>query len=89
MKQNLKINGQTISATQFAFDDCHKIYLIESEQDLKEAQSEDWTIHPIEKIEEIYDNACPLKFINTWSLKSIVEQGEYAIFENSEIEESV
>lgn len=82
MKHNFKINGQTITATQFAFDDCHKIYLLESESDLRGAQNEDWTILPIEDIEQVYNDACPLKFINTWSLDSIVEQGEDAIFEN-------
>ena len=56
------------SALCVAFDDCHKIYLLESENDLKEAQDKKWTILPIDEIEQVYNDACPLKFINTWNL---------------------
>jgi len=76
----MKINGHTITATSFAFDGCHKIYLIESEKDLENARQTNYLIFPIKELEEIYHDSCPLKFINTWNLESIVEQGKEAIF---------
>lgn len=62
------INNIKTEAKEFAFDCCHKIYLIETEQDKKEVLATSYKILPIELLKETYKNSCPLKFISNWSL---------------------
>lgn len=72
----MKINNIETTAKQFAFDGCHKIYLIESIDDLKEAIVAEYSIYPIEGLELAYMDSCSLRFINNWKLdKTFVLQG--------------
>jgi hypothetical protein len=78
----MRINGKKIKQKMFAYDGCHKIYLLNSEDDKKEALDLDYYILPINMIKDIYLNSCELRFINTWNpLESIVGQYEIAKFE--------
>ena len=78
----MKINGKEIKAKQFAYDGCHKIYLIEDTDDLKEAKDIGYDIYNIESLKETYDDSCSLRFINNWKLtEQIVPQFETAKFE--------
>ena len=73
----MKIGRYNIKAKEFFFDGCHKIYLIETPQDKKVFFSRDWEesdIYPIDQLIEIYMSSCPLKFIDTCKLKTIVPQ---------------
>lgn len=73
----MKIGRHNIKAKEFFYDGCHKIYLIETPQDKKVFFSRDWEesdIYPIDQLIEIYRTACPLKFIDTCKLKTIVPQ---------------
>ena len=73
----MKIGKYKTKAKEFFFDGCHKIYLIETPQDKKVFLSRDWEesdIYPIDQLIEIYRNSCPLKFIDTCKLKTIVPQ---------------
>ena len=67
------------NATQFAFDGCHKIYLLhdgETRTDVERIWPGTNNIYPIEKLEETYRNSCPLTFISTWQLQPVIEQFE-------------
>lgn len=78
----MKINGKEIKAKQFAYDGCHKIYLIEDTDDLKEAKDIGYDIYDIKLLKETYDDSCSLRFINNWKLtEQIVPQFETAKFE--------
>lgn len=78
----MKINNLEVVGNKFAYDDCHKIYIIEDDKDFKEAQELDYTIYKIDKIMGIYQNSCPLRFISNWKLdKNYVYQYEKAVFE--------
>ena len=78
----MKINNLKVTEKYFAYDDCHKIYIIEDKEDLKEAKEIGYTILPIEEIEKTYKNSCELRFINNWKLtKTFVKQFEKANFE--------
>lgn len=78
----MKINGKEIKAKQFAYDGCHKIYLIEDTDDLKEAKDIGYDIYDIELLKETYDDSCSLRFIDNWKLtEQIVPQFETAKFE--------
>ena len=73
----MRIGKYKTKAKEFFFDGCHKIYLIETPRDKKEFLSRDWEesdIYPIDQLIEIYRNSCPLKFIDTCELKTIVPQ---------------
>jgi hypothetical protein len=73
----MKINNQLTKAKHFAFDGCHKIYLIESKADKEEAIATGYSIYPISQLQQSYENSCPLKFINNWQLdKQFVSQCE-------------
>ena len=77
----MTINGIKTDAKEFAYDGCHKIYLIENDNDKKECLETSYEILPISKLKQTYKNSCSLKFINNWSLTtSFVSQ-----FENAKI----
>jgi hypothetical protein len=73
----MKINNQLTKAKHFAFDGCHKIYLIESTADKEEAIATGYSIYPISQLQESYENSCGLRFISDWQLtKKYVSQFE-------------
>lgn len=76
-----KINDKTTRAKKFAFDGCHKIYLLESCKDEAEALKIGYSILPISELQDAYDGSCSLRFISDWSLTtSFVSQFEDAVF---------
>jgi hypothetical protein len=76
------INGQEVNGKSFAYDRCHKIYIIEDDNDLEEAKDIGYDIYPLEDLASAYENSCELKFISNWKLnKQYVEQFADCIFE--------
>lgn len=72
----MKINGKNIDGKKFAYDGCHKIYVIEDKKDEKEAIDLCYSILGIKKLPETYYKSCPLRFISNWKLtKTYIEQG--------------
>lgn len=71
---------KNLNYTHFAFDGCHKFYLFNKKQSLKEILGNCWEekdIFPISKLPEMFINACPLRFMDdALTLKGIVEQGQ-------------
>ena len=79
----MKINGKEIKAEMFAYDGCHKIYLLKNEDEESEAFHCGYDILSIENLRSIWEKSCYLRFISTWDLtECVVEQGE----ENVEFE---
>ena len=77
----MKINNRTTKAQFFAYDGCHKIYLIASNRDKKEALDGGYSILPIVDLKATYDDSCELRFISDWKLtKSYANQFENAVF---------
>jgi hypothetical protein len=77
----LKINDVEITAKNFAWDGCHKIYLINSDKERSEAESSGYTLFPINELPEVFDVSCGLRFINNWDLTGhVVRQFEDADF---------
>jgi hypothetical protein len=78
----MKINGETTTAKEFAYDGCHKIYLLESADEREEARDCAYDILPISSLREAFNNSCGLQFISNWKLsKRYVEQFGEACFE--------
>lgn len=81
------INGIKVETevNKFAYDGCHKIYILEDYSDLDEAKFDGYEIYDIKDLERVYDRSCPLKFINNWKLdKCYAEQCEEAIFDEDD-----
>lgn len=79
----MKINGLKVVGDYFAYDGCHKIYVLESEKEKKEAQEVGHVIIPITAIKKVYRASCFLKFIKNWSFTTTyAEQGRKAEFKN-------
>lgn len=78
MSKLLKVGNFKIgNIKEFFYDDCHKIYLVEDENDKKEMFEKGWNeeeIHNIDALEFIFNISCPLRFINTCKLESVVPQ---------------
>lgn len=87
-----KINGIEIVATAFAYDGCHKIYLLNDGDSIVEAEDAGFDVYDIGNIISAFVYACPLRFINEWGgeFKTIVPQGADEItFEGFEISEDL
>ena len=64
----MKINQNEITADHFAYEGCHKIYLIENQNDFEDARSSGYGIYPIRQLEQTYEDSCDLRFISNWGL---------------------
>jgi hypothetical protein len=71
----LRINGEPVNATEFAYDGCHKIYLIRTPEERATmvsygygADADDSAILPISELPDIWDETCGLRFISSADL---------------------
>lgn len=75
----LKVNGVDVSHCKgFAYDGCHKIYLIETDDDIQEATRLGYvSLHTMDELGKTFIESCPLRFIDWWDLRKpfIVPQG--------------
>lgn len=70
VKQTKTLNN----IAHFAYDDCHKIYLLTEDKHYEEAQVLGYKIRSIAELERTYKHSCPLRFIHTWTLDTVVPQ---------------
>ena len=72
-----KINGIEIVATAFAYDGCHKIYLLNDGDSIVQAEDAGYDVYDIGNIISAFVYSCPLRFINEWGgeFNTIVPQG--------------
>lgn len=78
----MKVNGMEIIGSKFAYDGCHKIYIIEDEVDERKALELGYDIFIMDELEDAWNNSCELRFISNWKLnKDYVKQFENATFE--------
>lgn len=65
----------------FAYDGCHKIYLIEGDipkSDLFDNGYAKGDVRPISKLQDTYNDSCPFRFVAFWDLSKdkLIKQGE-------------
>ena len=79
----MTINGHKIKAKLFAWDTCHKIYLINTRIDKKTYLEYEYNLFPISELEEAYKSSCSLRFISNGDLQgeNIVDQFAKAVFQ--------
>lgn len=74
----IEINGFKFEtkAKEFAYDNCHKFYIIQTKRDRSHALDLGYDLYPMEKLASMFRDSCPLRFIQTWKLKTVVPQFE-------------
>lgn len=83
----MKVNGIEIKGDLIAHDCCHKIYIIEDEEDKKQAEKAGYLICPIKNLQKIYEHLCELRFISNWKLTTFyAHQHEVALFDDERSE---
>lgn len=68
----LYINGKRVEATEFAYDGCHKVYLIDTpavRETLVGYGYEEGDFHPVSALPELWETTCPLRFISWGDLR--------------------
>lgn len=84
----IKINETEINAESFAFDGCHKFYILNDPDSVEEAREYEYDIYPISSLPEAFVCSCPLRFINEWGgdFNTIVGQcANKVVFEGIDI----
>jgi len=77
----MKVNNIEIIGNLVAYDGCHKIYILKNDDDIVGALQHGYKLYELEKLEELYNNSCSLRFIQSWDLKeNYVRQFENATF---------
>jgi len=88
-RSTIKINDTPTDAQEFAYDGCHKIYLLESEDDRNESIALGYKILPVSALKDTFENSCELRFVSNWMLTiHPVSQFEDAHFEMLQLSES-
>ena len=77
----LKINGkEVITNGAYAFDNCHKFYILEDDQQKMQALDFGYEIYPIQHLVTDLKNSCSLRFINSFDLtQTYLPQGEESV----------
>lgn len=78
----MKCNRKIIKGNCFVWDGCHKIYVLQTPEEVQEALNDGLIIHPIKELPEIYRRSCSLRFISYWDVSKpyICPQGVKASF---------
>lgn len=79
-----KINNVEINAKSFAWDGCHKLYILNDQKAEKEAKELGYNIYAIDSLLSAFVYSCPLRYIHEWggNFKTIVEQAaDKVVFE--------
>ena len=84
----IKINKTEINAESFAFDGCHKFYILNDQKAKREAKELGYNICPINSLPETFVRSCPLRFIDEWGgdFNTIVGQcSDKIVFEGIDV----
>ena len=80
--EKVKINGKVVSGIGVGFEGCHKIYILENEEDKKLLIDYGYEIYKLKQLKDIWECSCPLRFISSVDLKTtFVEQCSNATIE--------
>lgn len=85
-----KINGVEIKAKAFAYDGCHKIYLLKDMKSRREASKNGYDIYTIDDLLTCFVYACPLRFINEWGgdyITVVPQASKEVVFEGFNIDD--
>ena len=77
----LKINGKEVKTNgAYAFDNCHKFYILENDNEKFKALEYGYEIYPVEHLVTDLKYSCPLRFISSFNLENTyLIQGEESV----------
>lgn len=59
-----------------AFDGCHKLYVLDTRTDVKEAGNSGYGIESTDDLPLLWKRSCFLRFVNSWGLdRDVIPQG--------------
>lgn len=65
----LYIDNKPVEATEFAFEGCHKFYVVDNDHDRAEMVGYGYDIYPISALQRYWDDSeCGLRFIHSTDL---------------------
>jgi hypothetical protein len=67
-RQTVTINDTRIWADEFAWDGCHKLYIVTDQQARDDLEGYGYDFFPIAELKECWDASCGLRFISDASL---------------------
>ena len=67
-RQIVQINDILIWADEFAWDGCHKIYIVTDQQGRDDLEGYGYNFFPIDELRECWDLSCSLRFISSANL---------------------
>ena len=76
----MTINGEVVKATHFAYDGCHKIYLIGGVEDMAAMLDYGYgsgDILPVSELARVWEETCFLRFISWADLSGNVVSQDY------------
>ena len=56
---------------RIAWDGCHKIYLITTQDQAAQASGWGYDLLDVSEIKRVYEESCPLRFIDFWDVENI------------------
>lgn len=75
----VEINGALVQTDEFGWDECHKIYLVTTEEGRKELLDLGYRLYPIRELRDCWEKSCSLRFISSADLTTtFVQQGHKA-----------
>lgn len=77
----LKINGKEVKTNgAYAFDNCHKFYILENDNEKFKALEYGYEICPVQHLVTDLKHSCPLRFISSFNLTAnYLLQGEKSV----------
>ena len=70
MKNKLSVNERlnliAESDWKIAWDGCHKIYFLQDEGRVADAEKYEYDIYPSSEVKNLYGRSCGLRFVSCW-----------------------
>lgn len=75
-RRMVEINDTRIWADEFAWDGCHKLYIVTDQESRDQLEGYGYDFFNIAELQECWDSSCMLKFISDASLNcNYINQG--------------
>lgn len=67
-RQMVVVNGTRIWTDEFAWDGCHKIYIVTDQESRDQLEGYGYDFFPIDELQDAWAHSCSLRFISDASL---------------------
>jgi len=67
-REMVRINDTLIRSDEFAWDGCHKLYVVTDQEARDQLEGYGYDFFPIDELKDCWDRSCGLRFISDASL---------------------